>query len=341
MQVSHPRISIIFPSYNGVKFLEKNLNSIKNLNNLDEIELVIVDNKSKDSTINVINSFANNININLVKNKSNEGFAEACNCGVSSSCGEFVFITNQDVIFPPDFFNKITKLYYKYRNDHEIVISPALVFENGRIHYFGAKNHFLGFSYTPELGEKLPQDNIIKTTQRFSGGTLFIKKNYFLEMGGFDKEFFMYYEDTDLSLKILKNGNPIYTTNDPYLIHQKKYQTMNKMQYFFLERNRYLILLKNVSNLYKLIPFIILTEFILLFHSLFIKKFKLRLRIYIELFKKIKCYRNLRKLAKKENRLMPYQFLSRNLDPILLGKLGKLKAFRKLLIFFNKFLKYV
>ncbi|MFX0025475.1 MAG: glycosyltransferase family 2 protein, partial [Candidatus Hermodarchaeota archaeon] len=164
---------------------------------------------------------------------------------------------------------------------------------------------------------------------------------YFLEMGGFDKEFFMYYEDTDLSLKIFKNGNPIYTTNDPYLIHQKKYQTMNNMQYFFLERNRYLILLKNVSNLYKLLPIIIVTEFILLFHSIFIKKFKLRLKIYIELLKKIKCYRHLRKLAKKENRLMPYQFLSRDLDPILLGKLGKLKVFRKLLVFFNKLLKYV
>ena len=82
MQVSHPKISVIFPSYNGVKFLERNLNSIKLLNNLDDIELVIIDNKSKDSSINVIKSFENIININLVKNNYNEGFAEIVESGV-------------------------------------------------------------------------------------------------------------------------------------------------------------------------------------------------------------------------------------------------------------------
>ncbi|MFX1414388.1 MAG: glycosyltransferase family 2 protein [Promethearchaeota archaeon] len=341
MQVSHPSISIIFPSYNGVKFLERNLNSIKSLDNLDEIELIIIDNKSKDSSIKVINSFENYINIKLVKNKCNEGFAEACNCGVINADGDFVFITNQDVVFPPDFFSKLKNLYFKYKKNLEIVISPALVFENGRIHYFGAKNHFLGFSYTPELGEKLPKNKILKITQRFSGGTLFIKKSYFLEMGGFEKEYFMYYEDTDLSLKMMNNGNMILTTNDPYLIHQKKSQNMNKLQYFFLERNRYLILLKNVDNLSKLLPIIILTEFILLFHSLFLRKFRLRLRIYMELLKKIKCYRKLREKAKKENKLIPYQSLSRTLDPILLGKLAKLNVFKKLLHLFNRLLKFI
>ena len=155
MQTSDPIISIIFPSYNGVKFLKKNLDSIKSLNNLYEIELVIIDNNSIDSSIKIIKSYENDININLIENNVNKGFAEACNSGVRNSRGEFIFITNQDVVFPPDFFDKIKQIYYKFKNDDEIAISPALVFENGRIHYFGAKIHFLGFSYTPDSGKKL------------------------------------------------------------------------------------------------------------------------------------------------------------------------------------------
>ena len=113
MQIFKPRVSIVFPSYNGVGYLKKNLDSIKNLKNNDEIELVIVDNMSIDSSISVIKSYERDINIKLIENKFNEGFAEACNSGVKNSNGEFVFITNQDVIFPPEFFEKLATFYKK------------------------------------------------------------------------------------------------------------------------------------------------------------------------------------------------------------------------------------
>ena len=44
MNTDNPKISIIFPSYNGERFLKRNLDSIKNLSNLNEIELIIIDN---------------------------------------------------------------------------------------------------------------------------------------------------------------------------------------------------------------------------------------------------------------------------------------------------------
>ncbi len=341
MLSSNPIISIIFPSYNGAKFLKRNLDSIKTLDNLNEIELIIIDNKSKDSSINIIKSYDKEINLKLIKNKVNVGFAEACNFGVRNSNGEFIFITNQDVIFPHDFFEKLKQIYYNYKSKHEIVISPALVFENGNIHYFGAKIHFLGFSYTPELGLKLPKDKIIKITQRLSGGSVFIKKKLFLDIGGFDKEFFMYYEDTDLSLKILRNGNKIYTTNDPFLIHQKNQQTLSRFKYYFLERNRFILLIKNIKEIYKLIPFILITELILLVHSFFIKKLKVRLKIYLELILKAKSLKILRNKVRRDYHLLSYNKLSKTLDPILLGDLGNFKVFRILFNLYNKFLKQI
>lgn len=305
------------------------------MKNLNEIELVIVDNKSKDSSIDIIESYEKEINIKLIKNDINKGFAEACNTAAKISKGKYIFITNQDVIFPSDIFIRLKKIYNNLKNDLEIVISPALIFENGTIHYFGAKIHFLGFSYTPELGEKLPKKRIIKKTERFSGGGSFMKKDFFLEMGGFDESFFMYYEDTDLSLKMLRIGHKIYTTNDTFLIHQKNYQTLNDSQYFFLERNRFIVLVKNFDNIRKLIPFIIIIEIILLFHSILIRKFKLRIKIYIDILSKIKYLENLRERSKKESSLLSYKNLSKKLDPILLWKLRNVNGLRRLLKILN------
>ena len=160
-------------------------------------------------------------------------------------------------------------------------------------------------------------------------------------MGGFDKSFFMYYEDTDLSLKMLRNGYRIYTTNDPFLIHQKNHQTLNDFQYFFLERNRFIVLIKNISNIQKLLPFLIFIEIILFFHSFFIKKFKVRIKIYQEIILKFGYFRRIRRKSKREGALISYQTLSKTLDPVLLGSLQRLKVFKKFLNLLNRFLKLV
>lgn len=335
------KISIIFPSYNGEKFLKRNLESIKNLTNLYEIELIIIDNNSNDSSIEIIHDYKKDINIKLFRKYNNLGFAKACNIGVLNAKGEFIFITNQDMIFPPNCFQKLKIIYYNYIQNQKIVISPAFVFEGDGIHYFGAKIHFLGFSYTPEIGQKLPQKKIVKNTQRIAGGGFFMEKELFLELGGFDNLFFMYYEDTDLSLRILRQGLKIYTTNKTYIIHQKNKSTFSDFQYFLLERNRFIVFFKNINNFKKLIPLFILIEIFLLFQSIIIKKFKLRIRIYYELLSNRKFIKKLRIKSKQKANLLPYQKLSKTLDSNLLGDLKHFKVFNKFLNLFNYLLKLI
>ena len=341
MNVLNPKISIIFPTYNGEKYLKRTLDSIKNLNGLDKIELIIIDNNSVDSSLDVIDSYKDYINIKLIKQYKNQGFAKACNIGVKKAKSEFIFITNQDVIFPRFFFQKLMKLYIDYKKSYEIIVSTAIIFEEDGIHYFGAKNHFLGFTYTKDMYQKLPKKKIIKNTQRFSGGSLFIKKFFFLELGGFDNIFFMYNEDTDLSLKCLRKGIKIYTTNDPFLIHQKHTMEFSDFKYYLYERNRYLTFFKNIDNFKKLVPYFILTEIILLFHSVLIKKFKYRIRIYYELLTKIKKIKQMRLNSKQEAPLFPYQQLSKSLDEILIVDLKHSKIFEKFLKIFNYLLKMI
>lgn len=334
-------ISIIFPSFNGEMFLERNFKSIMNLENLSEIELVIIDNNSNDSTIKIINDFAQKLNIKLIEKKSNLGFAKACNLGVKKAEGEFIFITNQDMIFTKDFFKKLIRIYNSKKKEKDIIISPAIIFENGTIHYYGAKIHIFGFSYTKELGEILPKKGIVKKTQRFSGGSLFMKKSLFNSLGGFDKSTFMYYEDTDLSLKCLRMGIDIFTTSDPFIIHQKHDWSFSDFRYYLLERNRFIIFAKNINGFKKILPFFLLNELILIYHSIIKRKFGLRIRIYYEILTKLQLFKKIREQSKRNYDLYPYKRLSRELDDLLIRDVKIGNIFKKILKIFNKLLGHI
>lgn len=334
-------ISIIFPCYNGEKYLRRNLSSIKSSSYSKSIELIIIDNNSIDNSNNIICSFKNKLKIKLIKMNQNLGFAKACNLGVKRASSEFIFITNQDVIFTESFFQKLLAIYYKYKSNQEIIISPAVVFEHNGIHYFGAKNHILGFSYTPEIGNSLPQHKIIKKTNRFSGGSVFMKRSLFLEMGGFFENFFMYYEDSDLSLRILRKRLDIYTTNEPFLIHQKHEWKFNDFQYFLLERNRYLLIVRNIENLKLLLPFLLILEFILLFNAILMRKFNIKIRIYYQILSAFNYLKKLRHESRRQMPLLPLEIFSTKLDPILLGSFKNNPLFKKSLNLFNRILEMI
>lgn len=340
MKKIKPKVSIIFPTYNGEYFLSRNLESISNLKSISEIEIIIIDNNSQDSSVKIIKNYFNRLNLKIFQNKENQGFVRACNKGALEARGEFIFITNQDVIFPENFFIELLKIYEIEKKNNNIVISPSLIFENDGIHYFGAKIHFLGFSYTPNIGDPLPKLKVIKRTERFSGGTLFMKRDTFLKMEGFDKRLFMYYEDTDLSLRLLRKGLKMYTTSQPFLIHQKHELTFNDFRYFLLERNRYIIFCKNINGFKSLIPIFLITEFILLIQSIIIRKFKIRIRVYYEIIREFKDLKKIRNQSRKEMPLIPYQNLSNSLDPILMGDLKNNHIIQKFFNLFNNLLKY-
>ena len=99
-------ISIIFPTFNNWSLTEQCLRSINNLNYpKDKTEIIVVDNHSKDRTVpNIKKMF---LKVKILPQKSNLGFAKAINVAAKKAEGYFLFITNNDVTFTPDFFDKL------------------------------------------------------------------------------------------------------------------------------------------------------------------------------------------------------------------------------------------
>ena len=89
----HPLVSIIIPNFNGSKTIKECLRAIFTSNYLN-IEVIVVDDKSEDNSVEIIKQFP----CRLVKLKKHSGAAVARNTGVNISHGNLLFFTDADCI---------------------------------------------------------------------------------------------------------------------------------------------------------------------------------------------------------------------------------------------------
>ncbi len=298
MDKFNPIISIIFPSFNGERYLYQNLNSIRNLNNLEEIELIIIDNNSIDSSIEIINSFKK-IKITLIKQKNNVGFAKACNIGVLNAKGKYIFITNQDVIFPSTyFFKKLVNSFQfleHFKKTDKIIVGPRICNYNGKIEYSRRKINFLGFS-----NMDISKSNKIRRTMISSGCAFLIKKKYYEELDGFDELYFMYYEDIDFSIRASLLGIKQYIDNTIHLYHLRsdKDYKLTKFKYYFHERNRLMMTLEHSKKKNKMLLTHLFFEPFHIMFALMNRFMKERLKVYKYM---IQNFSRILRNKKKEN----------------------------------------
>lgn len=124
-------VSIIIVNYNGKRFIDNLFNSLVNLEHQGyEFEVIFVDNNSSDGSVEYIeNNEAWNkaLNIKLVRNKANLGFAGGNNTGVAAAEGEYIIFLNNDTVVMPTWMSELYKTI-KDHDDYGIVASKLLFF---------------------------------------------------------------------------------------------------------------------------------------------------------------------------------------------------------------------
>ncbi len=103
-------VSIVVPIYNAEKTINRTLKSIES-QDYENIEILLVDDKSTDSTHKIIQHFLKNKKIKLIKNKKNSGPAISRNNGIKIAKGEFIFFTDSDCLVPKDWVSTTLKEY--------------------------------------------------------------------------------------------------------------------------------------------------------------------------------------------------------------------------------------
>jgi glycosyltransferase involved in cell wall biosynthesis len=116
------KISVCMATYNGEAFIERQLSSILiQLNNYDEI--IIVDDCSKDNTVQIIKKFSDS-RIKLSLNQSNQGVIKTFEKAISRASGDVIFLSDQDDYW---FNNKVLEIKEIIKKGADLIIHDASV----------------------------------------------------------------------------------------------------------------------------------------------------------------------------------------------------------------------
>lgn len=283
-----PLISIIIVTYNSEEYLPTCLESLFKAE-YSNLEVIIVDNYSKDKTIKIIKSFKKRI-IPLFMDK-NLGYAESNNLGVKKARGEYIFLLNPDTAVDKKIFQYLLKAF---ENPKVAASQPAiyLMKEPQKLNLTGKVTNFMGFDWVRDYGKrKVPKSDEIVS---FSGCGVMVKKEIFNIVKGFDSKYFMYYEDTDLSWRLRLFGYKLIFIPKAIMYHDYKYIPVEnylslKNKLFFNERNRIMTIYKNYSTLaiFLLLPAFLILEFCMIIFSFTGGWFNEKLKGYTSIIKLI------------------------------------------------------
>jgi GT2 family glycosyltransferase len=246
-----PLVSVVLVNYKGAA---DTLEAIRGLNELDwpteQLEIVVVENASGDNSLQILREGAPDIV--LVESNENLGFAGGCNLGVERSRGEVVAFLNNDAKPDPGWLREgVNALFSGPRVG--AVASRVLDWEGKTIDYAGAGLTWYGMGYRPLSGhpanrkkEAGPGPVLFGT-----GSAMMVRREVYEELGGFDEDFFMFFEDVDFGWRLNLLGYQ-YLYEPESLVFHKHHQSMkdvgNHKEEYLLERNALMCLYKNLGQ---------------------------------------------------------------------------------------------
>lgn len=274
-------VSIIIVNLNGCRHLKICLKSLQSMI-FKDYEVILVDNASSDSSVAFVRK--NYPSVKIIENKENLGFAEANNIGAKEAKGEHLLFLNNDTKTKPDF---IDKLVSRMEEDSTIGMCQGkllLMDEPDRLDVLGGYLTFSGFlkhiglnlgDYEIDRGQHNQEKEVFSPR----GACMLIRRNLFEKLGGFDKDFFAYFEETDLAWRVWLAGYRIVYIPRSVIYHKVGATTQN-LSFSFIQyhsyKNRICSLIKNLElkNLFLLLSFHLFLCFASILFSLFCLKIK-------------------------------------------------------------------
>lgn len=225
-------VRIVIVNYNSGTYLENCLHSI--IDNIPDsmrnsISVIIVDNGSTDGSIDVYLKRDNNIQVQVIKNQVNLGFATACNQGARGSKDDYLLFLNPDTQIFANSIEKPLAFMEKKENGKVGILGVQLVDEKAnvlrtcvrfpKLRTFIIKMIGLNKIFTRYNHFMVDWDhNETKDVDQVMGAYFLVRRNVFEQLVGFDERFFVYFEELDFSLRTFQAGwKSKYFTEDQIL----------------------------------------------------------------------------------------------------------------------------
>lgn len=253
-------VSIIIVNYNTLEMTKNCIESVVRFTKKNSCEIILVDNGSTDGSEEFFSCYPG---ITFIPNHENLGFGRANNVGAKEAQGKYLFLLNSDTILLKD----IVSVFFNYSESEERnglaccgcslldgnmqpTLScghfPSLMQEFSSIGFYRLyRNKFhrkWSTAYLFEAQDPEKVDYVI-------GADWFIKRDVFELLGGFDEDYFMYYEESDLAYRIMQRGYYSVVLPTTGIIHyggistgnsfsEKKFMLFFESKCLFFRKNR-------------------------------------------------------------------------------------------------------
>ena len=226
-------LSIIIVNYNVKEFLLNLLDSLEKSSENIKTEIIIVDNNSTDGSIEVINK--KYPTVITIQNKENVGFGAANNQALEIAKGKYLLMINPDTLVKE---NTLTEMIKFMDENPQVGIAGCKVLNPDGTLQLACRRSFptpwVSLTKVTGLSKMFPKsklfakynltyldENESNEVDAISGSFMFMRKEAYDKVGGFDTDFFMYGEDLDLCYRVQKSGYKVYYVKDTEIIHYK------------------------------------------------------------------------------------------------------------------------
>ncbi len=259
-----PLVSVIIVNHNGIEFVDACLKSVLN-SEYKNFEIIFVDNGSTDGSLGYVKkAFGNESRLRFVENRSSVGPAVGRNNGSKIAKGEYLIFLDNDTKVTAGW---ITGLVEALEKDTSIGAAQAKLLRMDTDLYDCAGDYLgpLGFLIERSRGQadKGQLDFTADILSAKSAASI-IRKDLFDRIGGFDVDYYMYLEETDLSWRVWLAGFRVLFVPRAIVYHAfntpkkdfKRYYPKYIVRYYGC-RNYITTLIKNLECI-NLIKFLIL-----------------------------------------------------------------------------------
>lgn len=301
------KIAIVILNWNGEVLLERYLPSV--IEHSKGADIYVADNASTDDSIAFVTN--NYPTVQIIKNAENGGFAKGYNDALVHVDADIYCLLNSDVEVTP---NWLTPIIDAFSNIPDVaIIQPKILdlLKKDYFEYAGAGGGFidqLGYPFCRgRIFQTLERDNgqydDIKEIFWATGACMFVKKNVFEELNGFDADYFAHQEEVDFCWRAKNHGYKILYVGASKVYHLggSTLSNMNPKKTYLNFRNSLFSITKNLPRR---------KAFIIIFLRLLLDGiaalrfiWQLRFKHFFAIFRAhLSFYRQFRKMYKKREK---------------------------------------
>jgi GT2 family glycosyltransferase len=216
-------LSVILVNWNGGEVLPRCLDSLA-AQTFQDFEVILVDNGSTDGSVEAAE--ARWPDIRIFRQGQNTGFAAANNLGARHARGQWLALLNNDAFPAPDWLPTLLGAAADHPQFTFFASRVLMADDPTRIDGTGDACHVSGIVWNRQhrlpasLADAQPQE--VFSPQ---GAAAFIRRDVFLEVGGFDETYFSYHEDVDLGFRLRLQGHRCLYVPDALVYHKGSHTT--------------------------------------------------------------------------------------------------------------------